>query len=287
MPLTVVILAALFMVQRNGTSWLGGIFGPIMLVWFVIAGVLGVGGIVRYPAVLAALSPVPAVAYLWHVGPLAFVGDRRRLPRGDGRRSLLRRHGPFRAAADPRRLVRRRAAGADPQLFRPGRRCCSPNPARRGDRQPVLRPRAAVGALSAGRAGDGRDHHRVAVDHLRRLFPDAAGDQSRLPAAHERHPYRGARDRPDLRAVRQLGAGGRDARGGRRLRLVGRARRRLWHRRVAPDGDHDDDGDVRGAALEVQPAHRLRWSTGACSRSTSCSSPRPRPRSSRAAGSRC
>src|SRR5271166_1893142 len=53
-PLTVLILAALFLIQRNGTSWIGGIFGPIMLVWFVTAGILGVVGIVRSPAVLAA-----------------------------------------------------------------------------------------------------------------------------------------------------------------------------------------------------------------------------------------
>ena len=75
--------------------------------------------------------------------------DRRRLPRRDRRRSLLCRHGPFRAAADPRRLVRRRAAGADPELFRPGRRCCSPTRLAGGARQSVLRARAAMGALSA------------------------------------------------------------------------------------------------------------------------------------------
>ena len=72
-PLTVVILAILFLIQRNGTSWIGGIFGPVMLIWFIIAGALGVAGIVRTPAVLAALSPLPAVTYLWHAGPLAFV----------------------------------------------------------------------------------------------------------------------------------------------------------------------------------------------------------------------
>src|SRR4029077_13227265 len=44
-PLTVVILALLFLIQRNGTDWIGGIFGPVMLVWFVVAGVLGIGGI--------------------------------------------------------------------------------------------------------------------------------------------------------------------------------------------------------------------------------------------------
>ncbi len=72
-PLTVVILAGLFVIQRNGTSWIGGLFGPVMLVWFIIAGVLGVGGIVRSPAVLAALNPIAAVTYLWSAGPLAFV----------------------------------------------------------------------------------------------------------------------------------------------------------------------------------------------------------------------
>ena len=47
-PLTVVILAGLFLIQRNGTSWIGGMFGPVMLVWFIVAGVLGVVGIVQY-----------------------------------------------------------------------------------------------------------------------------------------------------------------------------------------------------------------------------------------------
>ena len=72
-PLTVAILVVLFLIQRNGTSWIGGLFGPIMLVWFITAGVLGAVGIVRTPAVLAALNPLAAVSYLWHAGPLAFV----------------------------------------------------------------------------------------------------------------------------------------------------------------------------------------------------------------------
>ncbi len=70
-PLTVAILAVLFFIQRNGTSWIGGVFGPIMLIWFVAAGLLGVVGIFRSPSVLAALSPLPAIAYLWHAGPVA------------------------------------------------------------------------------------------------------------------------------------------------------------------------------------------------------------------------
>jgi KUP system potassium uptake protein len=71
-PLTVVILVVLFMVQRNGTAWIGHIFGPVMLVWFVVIAILGIVGIVRAPAILAALSPLPAITYLTHAGPLAF-----------------------------------------------------------------------------------------------------------------------------------------------------------------------------------------------------------------------
>jgi KUP system potassium uptake protein len=72
-PLTVVILAVLFIIQRKGTSWIGGIFGPIMLGWLVVTGVLGIVGIARTPAVLTALSPLPAITYLWQAGPIAFV----------------------------------------------------------------------------------------------------------------------------------------------------------------------------------------------------------------------
>jgi KUP system potassium uptake protein len=71
-PLTVVILVFLFIIQSKGTSWIGGLFGPVMLVWFFVIGVLGIVGIVRSPEVLAALSPIPAITYLWHGGPLAF-----------------------------------------------------------------------------------------------------------------------------------------------------------------------------------------------------------------------
>jgi K+ transporter len=53
----------------QGNRVLGGIFGPVMLVWFVAIALLGVSGIVRSPAILGALSPHHAVAYLAHAGP--------------------------------------------------------------------------------------------------------------------------------------------------------------------------------------------------------------------------
>jgi len=57
LPITLGIIVALFMIQRRGTERVGGVFGPIMVVWFVTLGVLGAIAIVREPAVLAALSP--------------------------------------------------------------------------------------------------------------------------------------------------------------------------------------------------------------------------------------
>ena len=44
-----------------------------MLLWFIVIGILGIVGIARAPAILAALSPLPAITYLWHAGPLSLV----------------------------------------------------------------------------------------------------------------------------------------------------------------------------------------------------------------------
>ena len=152
-PLTVAILALLFIIQRNGTSWIGGIFGPVMLIWFVVAGVLGIVGIARAPAVLAALSPLPAITYLWHAGPLAFVvigGAFLAVTGGEAFYADMGHFGPFPIRA---RLVRRGVAGAHPQLFRPRRTAA--HRARR-HRQPVLSARPGMVALPSGRSGDRR-----------------------------------------------------------------------------------------------------------------------------------
>jgi KUP system potassium uptake protein len=71
-PLTVVILIGLFIMQRKGTSFVGGLFGPVMLLWFIVIALLGITGIARTPAILAALSPLPAISYLFHAGPMVF-----------------------------------------------------------------------------------------------------------------------------------------------------------------------------------------------------------------------
>src|SRR5215813_8910788 len=63
-PLSIVILVGLFLVQRKGTAFIGNIFGPLMLLWFVVIGVLGVRGIAAAPAILEAVSPHRALIYL-------------------------------------------------------------------------------------------------------------------------------------------------------------------------------------------------------------------------------
>src|SRR6516225_9038190 len=68
-PITIAILVGLFLVQRKGTEFVGTIFGPVMLVWFIAIAVLGLKGIVHSPGILAAISPHHAVLYLTHAGP--------------------------------------------------------------------------------------------------------------------------------------------------------------------------------------------------------------------------
>jgi len=64
LPLTVVILLALFAMQRHGTGRVGSVFGPIMLVWFSVLGTLGALAMHRDPRVLAAVDPRYGVEFL-------------------------------------------------------------------------------------------------------------------------------------------------------------------------------------------------------------------------------
>jgi KUP system potassium uptake protein len=72
LPATVVILVVLFAIQSQGTSRIGGAFGPVMLLWFAAIGLLGLWGIAEHPAVLLALDPRLGLLYLVHGGWNAF-----------------------------------------------------------------------------------------------------------------------------------------------------------------------------------------------------------------------
>jgi KUP system potassium uptake protein len=62
-PLAVVVLVVLFALQKRGTGAIGAMFGPVMLLWFTVLAVLGLGSIVRQPGVLLAVNPAYAVEF--------------------------------------------------------------------------------------------------------------------------------------------------------------------------------------------------------------------------------
>ena len=63
-PLTIAILCALFLIQRHGTARVGGLFGPVILVWLCFLAVTGAAQIVRAPQVLSAVFPWHAIRFL-------------------------------------------------------------------------------------------------------------------------------------------------------------------------------------------------------------------------------
>ncbi|HSO97456.1 MAG TPA: KUP/HAK/KT family potassium transporter [Solirubrobacteraceae bacterium] len=62
-PLSVAILVALFVLQRFGSGTIGWVFGPVMVVWFAVIGVIGITEVAKDPAVFQALSPSWAVRF--------------------------------------------------------------------------------------------------------------------------------------------------------------------------------------------------------------------------------
>ncbi|WP_456843758.1 potassium transporter Kup [Cellulomonas sp. P5_C6] len=73
LPASVAVLTVLFLVQRRGTEVVGRAFGPVMALWFVVLAVLGVPHIAENPAILRALSPTYAVAFVVEHPLTAFV----------------------------------------------------------------------------------------------------------------------------------------------------------------------------------------------------------------------
>jgi len=72
-PVTVVILLALFAVQSRGTARVAAFFGPIMLIWFLVIGFASFPAIVSQPEVLFSLNPLYAVSFMLHHGIIGFV----------------------------------------------------------------------------------------------------------------------------------------------------------------------------------------------------------------------
>jgi KUP system potassium uptake protein len=73
LPICVVVIVVLFAMQWRGTSSVGRVFGPVMALWFVIIGVLGIFQIAQHPFVLLAISPSYAITLCVKYKALAFI----------------------------------------------------------------------------------------------------------------------------------------------------------------------------------------------------------------------
>lgn len=72
-PITLVILVALFCVQSSGTAWVGKLFGPVMLVWFASLAILGVWHMSAAPQILKAINPWYAIDFMHTHALQAFI----------------------------------------------------------------------------------------------------------------------------------------------------------------------------------------------------------------------
>ena len=73
LPAALVVIAVLFLVQRHGTHAVGRAFGPIMVLWFLTLGLLGLNEIIQHPFVLVALNPYYSVIFIIRHDRIAFV----------------------------------------------------------------------------------------------------------------------------------------------------------------------------------------------------------------------
>ena len=72
-PLTVAVVIGLFSFQRKGTSTVGALFGPVMIVWFLTLAAIGVINVLKEPQIFSALNPIHAFRFLTQHGFASFV----------------------------------------------------------------------------------------------------------------------------------------------------------------------------------------------------------------------
>jgi KUP system potassium uptake protein len=72
-PISLIILFLLFLLQKKGTDMVGNLFGPVMILWFLVIGLMGLYQLVQYPQVLAAINPYYAIHFLIEHSALGFI----------------------------------------------------------------------------------------------------------------------------------------------------------------------------------------------------------------------
>jgi len=72
-PVTIIILTILFMIQKTGTDIVGKLFGPIMMAWFVVIGLMGLNQVVQNPAIFTAVNPMHAIYFMYQHALQGFI----------------------------------------------------------------------------------------------------------------------------------------------------------------------------------------------------------------------
>ena len=119
-PVAVVILVALFGIQRRGTGALGRVFGPAMVVWFVALGGARCRQCATRTGGSAGVRSQPSRATLHRTTTRRVLRPRSGVLGGHGCRGVVRRHGPLRQGPHPTGLVRPGVSRFGDQLPRPG-----------------------------------------------------------------------------------------------------------------------------------------------------------------------
>ena len=202
MPLSLAIIVGIFLIQRFGTDKVGRLFGPVMVVWFVTIAVLGVTGIVREPAVIAALNPAYGFRFFVDNGWHGFAVLGAVVLAVTGGEALYADMGHF--GKRPIRLAWYGLVLPSLMLnyFGQGALVLSDQ---HNATQPFFLLAPILVPVPAGGHRHVRRGHRLAGAHLRRVLADAAGDPARLRAAPRHRPHLAPRDGPGLRAAGELG----------------------------------------------------------------------------------
>ena len=179
LPVAVAVLVALFSVQRFGTAKIGRAFGPVMLAWFVVIGVIGLAGVLRHPLVLRAVDPRFGVRLLLHSGPTALALLGGVFLCATGGEALYADMGHF--GRRPIRLAWYAVVLPCLLLSYAGQAGLVLRRRSQG-RQPLLRTGASLGGNSPRRTCGSSHHHRQPSHNHRRLLHDAPSHATWLAA---------------------------------------------------------------------------------------------------------
>ena len=227
-PIAVMILIGLFMIQSHGSGHVGRLFGPVMLLWFLLLGLVGIVHVARNSAVLWALDPRYAVTFLVQ-GPgwMGFAVLGSVFLALTGGEALYADMGHFGRHAIRLDWFYRGNASAHSELLRSRR---SGARTAGSDKQSVLLSVPGLVACTCRRVDNRCHNHCQSSRTFRRVCSCAASDSAWGAAASGRPPDFRRAGRTSVRSADQLAACGVRTRTSGWLPQLRRARQRLWHR---------------------------------------------------------